>query len=70
MNSKDNNVQIDNGGYAVIWGDELDIDCEEFRKQAERWKKYNEQCPVRNTPKEKIVENYERLLKEYRESDE
>lgn len=72
--------KLDNGLFRVFFymhdelGDHIqlhkDIDYEELRKQADLWMKYNEQCPVRNTPKEKIVENYERLLKEYRESDE
>lgn len=25
-----NNAQVDKGGYAVIWNDDLDIDCEEL----------------------------------------
>lgn len=27
-----NDAQIDVGGYAVIWSDDLDIDCEELYK--------------------------------------
>lgn len=29
-----NNAQIDVGGYAVIWSDDLDIDCEELYKNS------------------------------------
>ena len=25
-----NNAQVDVGGYAVVWSDDLDIDCEEL----------------------------------------
>lgn len=25
-----NNARVDKGGYAVIWNDDLDIDCEEL----------------------------------------
>lgn len=27
-----NNAQVDIGGYAIIWSDDLDIDCEELYK--------------------------------------